>query len=163
MNTLQRRTEISGIVFRVLFMAALACAQAAPVSARFSPPDSPDEHRRCLEETTIRMAGRDQVITLQDAREIGLVVEKYLAEEKPVMESSVIAPSTEAIIDCQGTVRLGAWILQQAFSSDKPELHLSYRVLTSEYFIIRQVISLALKDGQWKVAGMDRVMTRLRY
>jgi hypothetical protein len=164
MNTFPRRTKISGIAFRGLFMAALACALAAPVSARFSPPASLDEHKLgCLEETTLRMAGRDQVITLQDAREIGLVVEKYLAEEKPVMESSVIAPSTEAIIDCQGTVRLGAWILQQTFSSDKPELHLSYRVLTSEYFIVRQVISLALKDGQWKVAGMDRVMTRLRY
>lgn len=144
-----------------LFLAALACAQVAPVSAWFPPPASLDEHKLgCLEETTIRMAGRDQVITLQDAREIQLVVEKYLAK-KPVMESSVIAPS-EAIIDCQGTVRMGGWILQRAFSSEKPELHLG-SVLMNEHFIVRQVISLALKDGQWKVTDVDRIKTRLCY
>jgi len=156
---------MSGIAFRGLFVAALACAQAAaPASAWLSSQASIGDYKLgCLEETTLRFAGRDQVITLQEAEEIKLVVEKYLAEEKPALEPSVIAPSTEAFIDCQGTVRMGAWILEQAFSSEKPELRLSYRVLTSEHFVVRQMIFLALEDGQWKVTGEDRVTTHLRY
>ena len=70
-----KRLEIFGIAFYGLFMAGLACAES-PLG-------------NCMEETTLQIAGRDQVITLKEAERIRLTVEKYLEEEKPALEPSV--------------------------------------------------------------------------
>ena len=105
----------------------------------------------CMDSTTLRVAGRDQVFTVQDAERIKMTVDKYLAEEKPALEPSVLAPGLP-FINCEGSVRLGAWILQPG-GSEAPELLLTYRVLTNESFVVHQVISLKLEEGRWKVAA----------
>lgn len=114
----------------------------------------------CLKETTIKVAGRDMVFTLADAEKIKLIVDRYLAEERPKLEPSVFGPG-DAFIDCRGTVRMGAWILESAYS-DEPELGLAFRIFTSEHFIVRQVIGLRQENGEWKVAGVGRVTSHLR-
>jgi hypothetical protein len=82
MSTFKRRTEIAGIAFCGLCMAALACAQPASGEARPPAPDSeesslqplPDDFKLgCMEETTIQIAGRDEVITVDEAEEIRLI------------------------------------------------------------------------------------------
>ena len=146
MNTF-KRAEICGVALFCLFLPALACAQAALGG--------------CMEETTVRIAGRDQVMTLQEAERIRQTVVKYLEEEKPTLEPSVFGPS-EAFINCEGSVRMGAWILEPV-STEAPHLLLTFRVLTNEHFIVRQAITLALEEDEWKVTGVDRITTHLRY
>ena len=146
MNTF-KRVAICGIAFYGLFMAALACAE---------PPLG-----NCMEEATLQIAGRDQVITLKEAERIRLTVEKYLEEEKPALEPSVFGPG-EAFINCEGSVRMGAWILEPV-SSEEPELRLTFRVLTSKNFLVRQVIGLALEGDEWAVTGVSRETAHLRY
>lgn len=158
-----KRAEICGIASCGLFVAALACAQpVAPDSATPSPQAAAGEYEHGRQETTIRIAGRDQVMTLEEAERIRLTVETYLAEEKPDLEPGVFGPG-EAFVDGQGNIRLGAWILESAYGTEKPELNLTFRVLTNEHFIVRQIIYLALEDGQWKVTGEDRQTAHLRY
>ncbi|HYN22452.1 MAG TPA: hypothetical protein VE078_15945 [Thermoanaerobaculia bacterium] len=48
-----------------------------------------------------------------------------------------------------GTVRMGAWILETA-SSDEPELRLTFRILSNDLLIVRQIISLKQVNGRWK-------------
>ena len=105
----------------------------------------------CLKETTIKVADRDLVITLPDAEQIKLTVEKYLAKAKLKLKPSEPGPG-EVFIDCQGTVRMGAWILESSFSA-KPELRLTFRTHNSEYLIVRREIRLQQAEGQWKVVG----------
>lgn len=114
----------------------------------------------CLKETTIKVANREQIITLQDAEQIKLAVENYLAAEKPKLEPSVSGPG-KVFIDCQGTVRMGEWILESSFSG-RPELRLTFRILTSAHFIVRQEINLRQAEGQWKVLGSSCVTYHLR-
>ena len=80
----------------------------------------------CLKETTLKVANRDLIITLHDAERIKLTVEKYLAKARPKLEPSVPGPD-EVFIDCRGTVRMGAWILESSSFSAEPELRLAVR------------------------------------
>ena len=105
----------------------------------------------CLKETTIRVANRELIITLRDAERIKLAVEKYLANAKPKLKPSQPGPG-EVFIDCRGTVRMGAWILESSFSA-KPELRVTFRIHNGEYLIVRREIRLQQADGQWKVVG----------
>ena len=146
MNTF-KRVEIFAVAFYSLFMAALASAET-PLG-------------NCMEEATLQIAGHDQVITLKEAERIRLTVVKYLEEEKPALEPSVLEPS-EAFINCEGSVRMGAWILEPV-SSEEPELRLTFRVLTSKNFLVRQVIALALEGDEWTVTGVGRETAHLRY
>jgi hypothetical protein len=108
----------------------------------------------CLKETSLRVANRDLVITLNDAEQIKLTVEKYLAKTKPKIKPTVLGPG-EVFIDCQGTVRMGAWILESSFSA-APELRLTVRIHNSELVIVRREIRLQQAEGQWKVVGDGR-------
>lgn len=108
----------------------------------------------CLKETTIKVANRDLTITLADAERIKLAVEKYLAKVRPKQKPSVPGPG-EVFIDCQGTPRMGAWILEPSFSA--PELRLTFRTHNGEYLIVRREIRLRQAEGQWKVVGEERV------
>jgi hypothetical protein len=109
----------------------------------------------CLKETTIKVADGEQIITLRDAGQIKLIVEKYLAEKKPKPEASVSGPG-KVFIDCQGTVRMGAWILESPFSGGRG-LRLTLRILTNERFIVRQEIRVQQAEGRWEVVGINRV------
>jgi hypothetical protein len=108
----------------------------------------------CLKETTLKVANRDLVITLQEAERIKLAVQKYLAKAGAKLKPSVPRPG-EVFIDCQGTVRMGAWILESSFSAE-PELRLTYRIHNSEFLIVRREIRLQQAEGQWKVVGDGR-------
>ena len=108
----------------------------------------------CLEETTVKVANRDLTITLRDAERIRLAVEKYLAKAGPKPKPSVIGPG-EVFIDCQGTVRMGAWILEPSFSAE-PELRLTFRLHNSEHLIVRREIRIRQAGGQWRVVGDGR-------
>jgi len=131
-----------------------ACLVSFAMLIGMAAPGMPEDYDpNCLEKTTIQVANRDLVITRQDAERIRLTVEKYLAEKKPKLEPSVTGPGP-AFIDCEGTVRMGAWILGSAFS-DKPELKMSYRIRTNDLILVQQVIELAQVAGQWKVTGVD--------
>ena len=109
----------------------------------------------CLKQTTIKVANRDLIITLDDAEQIKLTVEKYLARARPKPKPSVPGPG-EVFIDCQGTVRMGAWILESSFSAE-PELRLTYRIYNGENLIVRREIRMQQAEGQWKVVGDGRV------
>ena len=106
----------------------------------------------CLKETTIKVANRDLIITLHDAERIKLTVEKYLAKTRPKLKPSVPGPGA-VFIDCWGTVRMGAWILESSFFSAEPELRLTFRIHNSEYLIVRREIRVRQVEGQWKVVG----------
>ena len=108
----------------------------------------------CLKETTIKVANRDQTITLHDAERIRLAVVKYLAKAGPKLKPSVLGPG-EVFIDCQGTVRMGAWLLESSFSAE-PELRLTFRIHNGEYLIVRREIRVRQAAGQWKVVGDGR-------
>ena len=109
----------------------------------------------CLKETTIKVANRDLVITLQDAERIKLTVEKYLAKAKPKPEPPVPGPG-EVFIDCRGTVRIGEWILESSFSAE-PELRLTFRIHNGVHLIVRREIRVRQAEGEWKVVGDGRV------
>ncbi|HEX8844813.1 MAG TPA: hypothetical protein VF791_09235 [Pyrinomonadaceae bacterium] len=109
----------------------------------------------CLKQTTVKVANRDLIITLHDAEQIKLTVEKYLVKARPKLKPSVPGPG-EVFIDCWGTVRMGAWILESSFS-DEPELRLTFRLHNSEYLIVRREIRVRQAEGQWKVVGDGRV------
>lgn len=167
MSAFKCRTEIAGIALCGLFMATLACTQSAAGMPEPAAPDSeeqllPDDYDPgCMEETTIRIAGRDEVITVHEAEEIRQIVLEYLEREKPVLEPSVYAP-TKAFINCQGSVRMGAWMLWPG-SSDKPELDLAFYVLANENFRVWQRIGLIREEGRWRVTGVGRKTAHLRY
>jgi hypothetical protein len=108
----------------------------------------------CLKETTIKVANRDLIITLHDAERIKLAVGKYLAKARPELKPSVPGPG-KVFIDCRGTVRMGAWILESSFSAE-PELRLTFRIHNGEYLIVRREIRVQQAGGQWKVVGDGR-------
>ncbi|HSS19623.1 MAG TPA: hypothetical protein VLL54_06085 [Pyrinomonadaceae bacterium] len=103
----------------------------------------------CLQKTTIKVANHEVVITMHDAEQIKLTVAKYLA--KPKQKSSVPGPG-EVFIDCEGTVRMGEWILESTVAN-APELRLTFREHNGEYLIVRREIRLQQTDGGWKVVG----------
>lgn len=109
----------------------------------------------CLKQTTIKVANLDLIITLHDAEQIKLTVEKYLVKTRPKLKPSVPGPG-EVFIDCWGTVRMGEWILESSFSAE-PELRLTFRIHNSEYLIVRREIRVQQAEGQWKVVGDGRV------
>ena len=110
----------------------------------------------CLKETTIKVANRDLIITLHDAERIKLTVEKYLARARPKPKPSALGPG-EVFIDCLGTVRMGAWILEPSSFSAEPELLLTFRIHNGKYLIVRREIRVRQAEGQWKVVGDGRV------
>lgn len=110
--------------------------------------------KSCLKETTLKVADRELVITLHDAEQIKQTVEKYLAQAKPRPKPAVPGPG-EVFIDCNGTLRLGSWLLESSFS-DEPELRLTFRIHNSEYLIVRREIRMRQAEGQWKVVGEGR-------
>ena len=116
--------------------------------------DTTAGEQNCLKETTFKVANRDLIITLNDAKRIKLTVEKYLAKARPKLKPSMPGPD-EVFIDCPGTVRMGAWILEPTFSGE-PELRLTVRIHNSEYLIVRREIRMQQTEGQWKVVGDGR-------
>ncbi len=147
-------------------LALLLCA-AGPWACTASPPAATDEGEdesegeevRVLGQgdctgtgaVTIRVANQDRVFSFDELREIRREVVRYLAEEKPEMDPSVILPG-EVFIDCWGTARMGAWILESEYSSE-PELQLAFRVHTGESLIVRQNIGLEEVGGRWQATG----------
>ena len=109
----------------------------------------------CREQTTLSLAGATRVITLNDAQRIKTVLETYLDKVKPKLDPPVTPPG-DPFIDCEGTVRLGAWILEQSYS-DPRELRLTYRAVTNDFFIVRQEARLLPVKNSWKIAGISRV------
>ena len=109
----------------------------------------------CLKETTLKVANRDQIITLRDAERIKLTVENYLAKTKPKLSRSVPGPGG-VFIDCLGTVRMGAWILESSLFSARPELRLTFRTHNGKHLIVRREIRVQQAEGQWKVVGDGR-------
>lgn len=110
----------------------------------------------CLKETTLKVANRDLIITLKDAERIKLTLEKYLAKTRPKPKPVILRPD-EVFIDCGGTVRMGAWILESSVFSSEPELRLTVRTHNSEYLIVRREIRVQQTEGQWKVVGDGQV------
>lgn len=108
----------------------------------------------CLKETTIKVANRDLIVTLHDAERIKLTVEKYLAKARPKIKPSLPGPG-KVFIDCHGTVRMGAWILESSLSA-AAELRLTFRIHNNEYLIVRREIRVQEAEGQWKVVGDGR-------
>jgi hypothetical protein len=119
--------------------------QAVPVTA---------EELNCRDRATLPVAGREEEFTRDDAEAIRREVARYLVEDKPPLEPGVFPPG-EAFIDCRGTIRMGAWILESA-SSAEPELRLTLRVATTDYFIVRQIVALRRVEGRWRATGADR-------
>jgi hypothetical protein len=115
---------------------------------------------KCSRTATISVARTDRVITLEEGNQIKREVEKYFAEAKPTLEPGVPPPG-EVYANCQGRMWLGGWLLESAFS-DQPELNLSFRVLTNEHFIVRQVVLLREVEGRWQVVRVGRVTAHLR-
>jgi hypothetical protein len=109
----------------------------------------------CREQATLPLGGATRVITLDDARRIKTVLETYLATAKPKLDPPVTPPG-DAFIDCEGTVRLGAWILERSYSAPR-ELRLTYRAVTNDLFIVRQEARLVPVKNGWKIAGIHRV------
>lgn len=134
----------SAVVLALLFLAA---APSAAYSGKTM--------ESCMKETTLKIGKRELVITLREAEQIKLTVERYLAEEKPELEPSVSGPGAP-FIDCQGTVRMGGWILESSHSVE-PELHLAFSIVRSDLSRVRQEIELRHWRGHWKVTGIDRV------
>ena len=110
----------------------------------------------CLKQTTLKVANRDLIITLQDAERIKLAVQDYLTKLRPKQKPSVPAPG-EVSIDCWGTVRMGEWILESSVFSREPELRLTIRIHNGEYLIVRREIRMRQTEGKWKVVGDGRV------
>ncbi len=144
----------------LLLLAAALCA-CAP-----DPPAATDEGEETVTlgegdctgigAVTIRVANRDREFRFEELRQIRREVERYLAAEDPELEPSVIPPD-ELFIDCQGTARMGAWILESTYTED-PELRLTFRVHTGEGLIVRQIIHLELVDGRWRATdtGLEK-------
>jgi hypothetical protein len=109
----------------------------------------------CRDQATLPLAGATRVITLDDARRMKSVLETYLAKTKPALDPPVRPPG-DPFIDCEGTVRLGAWILEQSYSAPR-ELRLTYRAVTNELFIVRQEARLVPVKNGWKIGGISRV------
>lgn len=146
--------------FRLLlyFTLSLACAPygiGQPTRQQKRDGETIAGEGSCLKETTLKVADRDLIITLHDAERIKLTVEKYLAKARPKLKPSGPGPG-EVFIDCLGTVRMGAWILESSFSAE-PELRLTYRIHNSEYLIVRREIRVRQTEEQWKVVGDGRV------
>lgn len=114
----------------------------------------------CLKETTLKVANRDLIITLHDADRLKLTVENYLAKTKPKLSRSVPGPG-EVFIDCRGTVRMGAWILESSLFSARPELRLTFRIHNGKYLIVRREIRVQQAQGQWKVVGDEHATYHL--
>ncbi len=110
----------------------------------------------CLRQTTLKVAQRDFVVTLQDAERIKLTVKDYLTHLKPQQKPSVPEPG-DVSIDCWGTVRMGEWILESSAFAREPELRLTIRIHNSEILIVRKELRLQHAEGQWKVVGEARV------
>jgi hypothetical protein len=109
----------------------------------------------CRAQTTLPLAGATRVITRNDAQRIKTVLETYLAKAKPELDPPVTPPG-DPFIDCEGTVRLGRWILERSYS-DPRELRLTYRAVTNDLFIVRQEARLVPVKNGWKIAGISRV------
>lgn len=108
----------------------------------------------CPRIATISVARTDRVITLEEGNQIKREVERHFAEAKPTLEPGVPPPG-EVYVTCQGSMWLGGWLLESAFS-DKPELNLAFRVLTNEHFIVRQMVLLREVEGRWQVVSVGR-------
>ena len=138
-------------------LAALLCMTAG--GAICQQKTSPVE-RSCLKQTTLKVANRDLIITLQDAERIKLALQDYLTKLKPKQKPSVPAPG-EVSIDCWGTVRMGEWILESSVFSREPELRLTIRIHNGEYLMVRRELRLQQTDGRWRVVGDGRVTYHL--
>jgi hypothetical protein len=110
----------------------------------------------CRDSATLPLGGTERVITLKEAERIGATVTAYLKKEKPELP-----PPDPAFIDCEGGVRIGAWILEQSYSG-KRELRLTYRVVWNEHVIVREEVRLVPVKSGWKVVGVDRVTYHAR-
>ena len=134
-------------------LAAFVCMTAGSALCQQEPPSGEPS---CLKQTTLKVANRDLIITLQDAERIKLVVQGYLTKLRPKQKPSVPAPDG-VFIDCWGTVRMGEWLLESSAFSREPQLRLTIRLHNSEILIVRREIRVQQTAGEWKVVGDARV------
>ncbi len=108
---------------------------------------------------SIRVAGEDLFLPLDELRLIQREVVRFLADEDPELEPSVFGPG-EAFVDCRGVARMGAWILESGHAPN--ELRLAFRIHTSEIVIVRQIIALERRGEVWRATGVSRQIAHLR-
>ena len=106
---------------------------------------APEEVINCRQETKVGQ----MVITLAEARRIQAAAERYLINSKLQRPEPVF-------IDCEGAVRMGAWILEPV--DERGELRLAVRTVWNEHLIVRQEMRLRRASGRWKAIGMSEVI-----
>ena len=113
-----------------------------------------------MQKTTITLPDGDVTITLEDAQRIKAAVEEYLAAERPPLDKSVTAPEN-ASIDCEGTVRMGAWILQSSLSPS--ELDLTFPIMITESVRVYAAIRIKHVGTNWKALRTERITAHKQY
>ena len=103
-----------------------------------------------MEKTTIDLGKEVVTITLQDAQQIRAAANKYLVKNKSKFDKQVTPPG-DPFIDCEGTVRMGVWMLEQSFSD--PELQLTYLIAWNQWARFGEYIRIKRVAGRWKAVG----------
>jgi len=136
----------------LLPIALLSIASFACSTARSDIPET------CMHQTTLKLGDGDLVVTLPEAQRIRAAVQQFLIAEKPRMEESILWPG-EPFIDCEGTVRMGAWILEPSGDSG---LRLTYRVATTHSNIVREEIQINHVGERWEAVSRGQVIHHLK-
>ena len=122
-----------------------------------SPPPSDPQVESCWETAIIRFGDKDIVLTLEDGKQIRAAALKFLETEDPPLEKEVLRPG-EPFIDCEGTMRLMAWILEGDDDNDPPALRLTHRVVDNEHMIVREEIEIQRDGSEWKAVNRSEVL-----
>ena len=104
-----------------------------------------------METTTVG----EVTITVDDARAIRTSVEELLRTSGI---PDPVPPPGEPFIDCEGTVRMSAWILEDG----TPDLRLAYVIADTELVRVRQHVRIAPVEGKWKAVSTARVIYHKR-
>lgn len=122
-----------------------------------SAPQSDVQIESCMEPTVIQFGDRDIVLTLEDGKQILAATLKFLEEEDPPLDKEVLRPG-EPFIDCEGTMRFMAWVLEGTDDNDPPALRLAYRTVDSEHMIVREEIEIQRDGNEWKAVNRSEVL-----
>jgi hypothetical protein len=109
-----------------------------------------EEIGNCRQETKVGNA----VITLDDARRIRAAADQYLGRD------SKLQTPGPPFIDCEGVVRLGAWVLEPLADG---ELRLAFRTVSNEHLIVRQEMRIRRDGESWTPVSMSEVTYHARY
>ena len=144
------------VLLAVLILgAAGACSSSRPTQAM----NQDLRVETCMQTTTLVYSDGVMHLSLDDARSIKTAVDEYLAAEKPQMDERILRPG-EPFIDCHGTIRLGAWILNRSTSG--PDLSLAYLIEMNEIVRVQQEIRVERVAGRWKAVSNGQVIHHLR-